>query len=473
MEVQRIGLVCLLLFGLTGCASVDLRAGFSEVSAAVADRSTAKIVWNEGTDLDREAEEKLRALRQKKLTADDAVQIAILSNRDLQALYTELGVAQADLVQAGLFRNPILDAAVLFPLSGVRPDIQLSVVVGFLDVLYVPLRKRVAAAQFEEAKLRVTGAVLDFAVQVRAAFYGHQANEQMLELRQSIVEALTASLEVSRRLNEAGNITDLDLARDRALAALSKLSLRSAEVAARQSREQLNSLMGAWGADTEWEIDGRLPDVPEESVAETGIERAALTRSIDLSNARQRIVAAGHQLGYDKATALIPSMDFGASAERDPGEGWRVGPVLSVPIPLFDQGQARVGRAVAELRRAQQEYYALAVRIRATARAVQERMRGAQDRALYYRDILLPLRERIVNESQLQYNAMQIGIAQLLREREQQIESGVAYVEALREYWLARADLEQILNGRLPISNGLRKDGTSARTKMKESRNGE
>ncbi len=473
MEVQRIGLVCLLLFGLTGCASVDLRAGFPEVSAAVAERSTTKIVWNNGTDLDREAEEKLRALRQKKLTADDAVQIAMLSNRDLQALYTELGVAQADLVQAGLFRNPILDAAVLFPLSGVRPDIQLSVVVGFLDVLYVPLRKRVAAAQFEEAKLRVTGAVLDFAVQVRAAFYGHQANEQMLELRQSIVEALTASLEVSRRLNEAGNITDLDLARDRALAALSKLSLRSAEVAARQSREQLNSLMGAWGADTEWEIDGRLPDVPEESVAETGIERAALTRSIDLSNARQRIVAAGHQLGYDKATALIPSMDFGASAERDPGEGWRVGPVLSVPIPLFDQGQARVGRAVAELRRAQQEYYALAVRIRATARAVQERMRGAQDRALYYRDILLPLRERIVNESQLQYNAMQIGIAQLLREREQQIESGVAYVEALREYWLARADLEQILNGRLPISNGLRRDGTSARTKTKESRNGE
>ena len=144
---------------------------------------------------------------------------------------------------------------------------------------------------------------------------------------QSIVEALTASLEVSRRLNEAGNITDLDLARDRALAALSKLSLRSAEVASRQSREQLNSLMGAWGAETEWEIDGRLPDVPEESVAETGIERAALTRSIDLSNARQRIVAAGHQLGYDKATALIPSMDFGASAERDPDEGWRVGRV--------------------------------------------------------------------------------------------------------------------------------------------------
>jgi cobalt-zinc-cadmium efflux system outer membrane protein len=471
MAAKGIGWVCLSLLGLTGCASVNLSAGFPEVRAEVEDRYATKLVWNRGTELDTEAEEKLRALRQKKLTADDAVQVAMLNNRDLQAIYTELGLAQADLVQAGLFRNPILDAAVLFPLSGVRPDIQLSVVVSFLDALYVPLRKRVAAAQFEEAKLRVTGAVLDFAVQVRTAFYEHQANEQMLELRQSIVQALTASFEVSRRLHEAGNITDLDLARDRAQAEASKLVLRSAEVAARQSREQLNSLMGTWGEDTEWTVDGRLPEIPSQPLPVNGIERAALSRSIDLSHARQRIIAVGQQLGYERATALIPAMDLGVEGERE--EGWKVGPVLSVPIPLFDQGQARVGRAVAELRRARQEYYALAVRIRATARAVQERMLGAQDRALYYRDILLPLRERIVNESQLQYNAMQIGIVQLLREREQQIETGVAYVEALREDWLARADLELISSGRLPIANGFRMDWAGEKTKMKEGGNGD
>jgi cobalt-zinc-cadmium efflux system outer membrane protein len=68
--------------------------------------------------------------------ADDAA-VAMLNNRDLQAIYSDLGLAQADLVQAGLFRNPILDAAVLFPLSGVRPDLQLTVVISFLDALYV------------------------------------------------------------------------------------------------------------------------------------------------------------------------------------------------------------------------------------------------------------------------------------------------------------------------------------------------
>jgi cobalt-zinc-cadmium efflux system outer membrane protein len=471
MATRRMGWLCLLLVGLTGCASVDLRTGFPEVSGVVEERAATKIVWNRGTDLDLEAAERLRALLQKKFTADDAVQIAMLNNRDLQAIYTDLGVAQADLVQAGLFRNPILDAAVLFPLSGVRPDVQLSVVISFLDALYVPLRKRVAAARFEEAKLRVTGAVLDLATQVRRAFHEHQANEQMLELRQAIVQALTASWDVSRRLHEAGNITDLDLARDRAAAEVSRLALRSAEIVVRQSREHLNDLMGTWGEQTGWEIDGRLPDIPAEAVPVNGLERVALSRSIDLSQARQRMITAGQQLGYDRATALIPETELGVGAERE--EGWKVGPVLSVPIPLFDQGQARVGRAVAELRRSQQEYYAMGVRVRATARAVRDRVLGAQDRALYYRDILLPLQERIVNEAQLQYNAMQIGIFHLLRDRERQIETGVAYVEALREYWLARADLLHISSGRLPTSNGFRMGATGEKGRSKEGVNGD
>jgi cobalt-zinc-cadmium efflux system outer membrane protein len=471
MARQTIGWAWLLFLGLSGCASVNLKAGFPEVSAAVEERAATRIVWNRGTELDREAGESLRALLRTKLTADDAVQIAMLSNRDLQATYTGLGVAQADLVQAGLFRNPILDAAVLFPLSGVRPDLQLTVVISFLDALYVPLRKRVAAARFEEAKLRVTGAVLDFAAQVRRAFYEHQANEQILELRGTVVQALTASLEVSRRLHEAGNITDLDLARDRAQTEASKLALRSAEIAARLSREELNGLMGVWGEEAEWEIDGRLPDIPAEPLPVNGIERTALSRSIDLSNARQRIVTAGQQLGYDRATALIAGVEAGVEAERE--EGWKVGPVLSVPIPLFDQGQARVGRAAAEVWRAQQEFHALAVRIRATARAVRERMLGAQDRALYYRDILLPLQERIVNEAQLQYNAMQIGIVQLLRDRERQIETGVAYVAVLREYWLARTDLAHISSGRLPTANEFRAGPTGEKERSKEGVNGE
>jgi len=454
---------------LSGCMSVALNAGFDDVKATVEERSKLRIFWNNGTDLDKEAAEKIGSLLEGKLTADQAVQIALLNNRDLQALYSELGVAQADLVQAGLLRNPMFDAAVLFPVSdGGKPKLELSAVMNFLDIFYVPLRRRVAAARFEEAKLRVTTSVLDFAGRVRTAFYVHQSNEQFLELRQTIAQALNGSFEVARRLNEAGNMTDLDFARERALLEAGKLGLRAAEGAVRQSREELNILMGLWGKQTEWQGEERLPDIPEQPIETKGIERIALSRSVDLLNARQRLVLAGEQLGFNRRTALVPEMEVGPGGEREEDGSWKVGPVFEFPIPLFDQGQGRIGRAAAELRRAQQEYYALAVRIRATARALRDRMEGARDRALYYRDIMLPLHERIVNESQLKYNAMQLGPIQLLRAREQQIETAVASVEALRDYWLARGDLGQILSGRLPSSNALPMSGTAAPVKMKD-----
>jgi len=444
----------ILLIALSGCSTVRLDAGFDDVKASVEERSKAQIVWNNGSDLDRQAEEKVHSLLAENLTADQAVQVALLNNRALQAIYSDLGIAQSDLVQAGLLKNPIFDAVVTFPTTGGRADLELTAVMNFLDVFYLPLRTRVSAARFEEAKLRVTGAVLTFAGGTRKAFYIQQANQQMLELRQTVVQALSASLEVAGRLHDAGNISDLDFARQRALLESGKLALRSTETAVSQSREQLNMWMGLWGKETEWQIDKRLPDVPLSPAEAEGSEKEAIEKSLDLQSARQRILAAGEQLGLAKATALIPEGDIGMRGERREGP-FSVGPVLEFPIPLFDQGQGRSGRAAAELRRAQQDYYAIAVKIRSMARSLRDRIQAAQDRALYCRDVLLPLQEQILNETQLHYNAMQIGVADLLRAKEQQIETAGAYVEALRDYWIARVDLEQLMSGRLPDSAGL------------------
>jgi cobalt-zinc-cadmium efflux system outer membrane protein len=450
----------------SGCTSIALNEGFDEVKTKVHERSRTQIFWNNGTNLDQQATEKLSSLLKGKLTADEVVQIALLNNRELQAVYSDLGVAQADLVQAGLLSNPIFDGSVMFPLSGGgQSGLELSAAMNFLNIFYIPLRKRVAAARFEEVKTRVAGSVIDFAARVRAAFYLHQSNEQMLDVRRTIVRALEASFEIARRLFAAGNITDLDLVRERAQFEASKLALRSAEAAVRQSREQLNILMGLWGKQTAWQSDHRLPEIPEEPSQTQELERLALENSIDLLNARQRIILAGTQLGFNRWTALVPELHSGPKGERSEGS-WDLGPTLEFPIPLFDQGQGRIGRAAAELRRSQQEYYAVAVRIRSTARAVQDRLEGARDRALYYRDILLPLRERIVNEAQLQYNAMQLGPFQLLQAREQQIETAAAYIDALREYWLARGDIGQLLSGRVPASSAVSMGGAGRQSNM-------
>jgi cobalt-zinc-cadmium efflux system outer membrane protein len=451
---RRAGSVCALFVLLTGCATFDQRAGFSDVRAAVEERSGKRVVWNLGTELDAEAAEDVRRLLAGRLTADGAIQVALLNNRELQAVYAELGVAQADVVQAGLLGNPVFDGAVFFPVAGGPATLDLSVAMSFLDIFYRPLRTRVAAARFEDAKLQVTGAVLDFAATVRAAFYRHQANEQRLELLEAVVQALAVSFDVTERLYAAGNITDLDRARERAQVGEAKLQLRAAEVAVRESWAQLNTVMGLWGEEAAWQIERRLPDVPAEPLAVEGLEGQALRQSLDLASARQRLVVGGEQLGVSRAMLFIPESSLGAGAEREEGE-WKVGPTIEVPIPLLNQGQGRIGRAAAELRRAEQEYYALGVRLRSTARLVRERLQGAEDRARYSRDIVLPLRERIVRETQLQYNAMQLGVFELLRAREQQIEAALAYVDTLLDYWLARTDLEQLVSGRVPSGEGV------------------
>ena len=268
--------LCALLLLLSGCATFDQRAGFSDVRTAVEERSGKRVAWNLGTELDAEAAEDVRRLLAGPLTADAAIQVALLNNRGLQAMYAELGVAQADVVQAGLLANPVFDGAIFFPIAGGPAKVDLSVAMSFLDIFYRPLRRRVAAARFEEAKLQVTGAVLDFAATVRAALYRHQANEQRLELLETVVQALTVSAEVTERLYAAGNITDLDRARERALLEEEKLQLRAAEVAVGESRARLNTLMGLWGEETTWQIERRLPEVPAEALPVEGLERHAL-----------------------------------------------------------------------------------------------------------------------------------------------------------------------------------------------------
>jgi cobalt-zinc-cadmium efflux system outer membrane protein len=436
---------------LGGCASVPRAAGFGDVEKAVADRTGGQRVhWNQGTPDDQAVQANVRGMLEKELTADEAVQVALLNNRGLQATYADLGVAQADVVRAGLLKNPVFDGELKFSTDGGGTTVELAVVQDFLDVLLIPLRKRVAQTAFQAAKLRVTGAVLDLAARTRTAFYDHQAAEQTVELRRSIAAATGASYDLARRLRMAGNITELDLAQERALHEQAKLDQARAEAAVLDTRERLNVLMGLWGEQVTWRAAARLPDPPPDEDAPTeGIERRAVERSLELAVARNEVEAAARTLGIRRSFGLMPEADLGAAAEREGAGGWSAGPAFSLPIPLFDQGQAAAATAGAELARARERYAATAVEVRSAARAARNRLLTTRAQANYYRQVLLPLRGQITEQTQLQYNAMQVGAFQLLQPKRDEVEAGVAYIEALRDYWVARAGLNQIASGRL------------------------
>lgn len=149
---------------------------------------------------------------------------------------------------------------------------------------------------------------------------------------------------------------------------------------------------------------------------------------------------------------MLPTEDLGADAEREPEGDWTVGPAIELPVPIFDQGQADVASAVAQLRGSRERYRALAVKIRSEVRRAWMRAEAARGRAEHYRRVVLPLRRRIVEETQLRYNAMLAGVFELLQAKRDEIEAGRAYVETLTEYWVARSELERAVGGDLRLS---------------------
>ncbi|HOX05687.1 MAG TPA: TolC family protein [Planctomycetota bacterium] len=430
-----------------GCRSGPDDGDFGTVRQSVRERTGHAIEWNLRLEDGGAVAESVRELLARDLSADEAVQVALLNNRRVQAVYEDLGIARSDLVQAGLLGNPVFSGSVRWG-HGASPAIELAVVQTFLDVFSIPLRRRVAAAGLETAKSRVTAAVLDMAWETRLTCHGLQADMGRLAMHRRMLEAAEASYDVTRRLHKAGNITDLDLARERAVYEEVKLATASAELAVQDARERLTVLMGLYGRDTAWQA-APLPGLPKDELSLEHVERRAVEASLDLAMARSSAMAAAQRLGAGRVERLFDGAGAGATATRENGE-WSAGPSVEMSLPLFDWGQGQTSAAQAELRRRWRDYLATAVEVRSAARAARNRLIAHRQRVEHHEKVVLPLREKITAQTLLEYNAMQIGPVQLLEAMRAETEARAQAVEALRDYWIARAGMEQVLNGRIP-----------------------
>jgi len=442
---------------INGCASVPKEAGFSDVQKLIEQRIGRQVHWNQGTPEDVKVTEVIQSMLKQELTLDAAVQIALLNNRSLQATYEGLGIAQADVVQAGLLRNPTFGASFRFPdktVGGHRStNTEFSVVQDFLDLLVLPLRKKVASAQFEQAKLRVGNAIMNLAAEVRSAYYALQADEQTLEMRRTVVQATEAAIDIATRQHDAGTLKTLDFANQQGFHDQAKLDMTRTDIQIVVDLERLNRLMGLWGADTTWKLPGRLPELSADEIPLEHLESLAVSRRLDLAAARQETLVVSHALSLTRKYRYFYVFDVGVDTEHDVADNVNLtGPNLTIELPIFDQRQAEIARLEAQLRQSQQRLSSLAIDIRSEIREIRDRLLAARNVVKYYHDVVLPLRKRIVDESQLYYNGMLIGVYELLFAKQNQINAGREYIEALRDYWIARSDLERAVGGRLTVT---------------------
>ena len=431
------------LSGLRGQSTEDLQS-------TIRQRTGKQVEWQKDVEARDQIREAIRLLLRRTLTADSAVQVALLNNRELQATFEDIGIAQADLIEAGLLRNPIFAGDARFPNRAPSgTDIEMAIAQEFFDVLVIPLRKKVATAQLMKTKLQVGDAILKLAAGVKAAFYELQAEQQLLGRLKAINETDAAAVELAQRQHEAGNINDLDLANQQATYSQSKLDIAETSASIRAGREKLNRLMGTWGDDTAWKIDNELPELPAGDFPQQRLESLAINQRLDLAAAKTQIGALVGSLGITKTYRYVGSIEFGVDTEKETDGQRETGPTWQLELPIFNRGQGRIAKLQAQLRQAERRLESEAVAIRAEVREARDRLIAKRDLATYYRDELLPGRKKILELTLTHYNAMLKSPYDLLLAKQNEFSAERGYVAALRDYWIARADLERAVGGRL------------------------
>lgn len=413
---------------------------------------------------------RVRALLGKTLTADSAVQIALLNNRGLQAAYNDLGVSEAEMVEASLPPAPTISLA---RLTGAELEIERQIVQNVLALITLPRRREIAEDRFRAAQTRAVEATLKTAAEARRAYYRAVAAGQIVKFLEEARLSAESISELAKKLGETGAMPKLDQAREHAFYAEISGQLALVRLRQRSEREKLNRALGLWGDQTNYRLPGSLKPLPGKPDLENDIEIRAVASRADLEIARIELVALAKEFGLTHATRFIDVLNVSGlsrneiktvtdvnyalnagpppalvktetpAKEKTPRQGFDV----EFQIPIYDFGEARTRLAEQSYLQAVNLLIERAVNVRSQAREAYTAYRGAYDIARYFDKEILPLREFISEQEKLAYNGMLSDLFSLLVDARARITANVQAIEAKRDFWLAAIDLQAAVAG--------------------------
>ncbi|MCU6434645.1 TolC family protein [Undibacterium sp. Jales W-56] len=435
---------------LGGCASFSSDSGFSTVEQVAKERLGKEVTWQRSDNAIDTAAQRVKELLASPLTVDDAVQIALLNNRRLQASFYELGISESDFVQAGRLPNPGFSFS--RTRQGSEVEIDRSLTFNIAHLLTMPLTRQMEQRRFEKTKREVTMQMLSLAAETRKAYYMAVAADQTMLYMQQVKKAADAGAELAGRLAKAGNYNKLQQVREQGFFAEAALNLARAEQAQTRSKEKLTRLMGLWGPQTTFTLPLRLPDLPKKPNDMANVEQMAMVQRLDVQAARLSTEQLAKNLGLSKATRFINVLEVGAIRNTFNDQPVQRGYSVTLELPLFDWSGAKVAKAEALYMQALNRTTEIAINARSEVREAYLGYRSSYDIAMHYQNEIVPLKKRVSEENQLRYNGMLIGVFDLLADARSQIASVNSAIEASRDFWIAQADLEMSLLGRPNMS---------------------
>ena len=385
------------------------------------------------------------------VTLDEAVGIALSNNPSIRIFYAELSIAKAEAVGAMLPDNPILRGEFLVTSDNAGEKTAIAVSQDLVDLLLMPLKKRVAKGRIDQRRLYIAHKILDAVVEVKTSYLGYQRDLQILELHRSVVATAEAEAELSKRQFGEGNINALDLARHQDVLHDAKLELIRAEAEVRHSKELVRRLL-SFDTDGDWTVEKDFPGLPSRVWTAEELLVLGHGQRLDLAAAEKRVEVLKSEVPLARFNAVI-DVEAGIGREEESDQLGTTGPEIGIALPLFDRGQADASRLRFEIVQAENQVEAIFRDIEREILTTHSQLQTERESTEYYRQVILPMKRNVLEAAQAHYNFMLIGVYDLLQAKKDQISAQQRHIETLAEYWIRYAELEQAVGGALPVDN--------------------
>ncbi|WP_341237743.1 TolC family protein [uncultured Limnobacter sp.] len=435
---------------LAGCASVNIDESVSQTNQELTGFTNGKLSLVQ-TDEQRQAmASKANDILKEPLSQPAAVELMLTHSPQFQTVLAENWVQAAQAAQGGRIHNPV------FAFERLRFNSELEIgrllSFGLLDLLSFPARQGIARTQVDRAQLQLTSSVVDQVTQVRQAWVDAVAAKQAHSYAQQVFESAQTSAELARRMQEVGNFTRLQRARQQSFYADAAVNLAATRHKATATREALVRMLGLnTEQTTQLKLPERLPDLPEAPKAPAEVARHAEDR-LDVRMAKQGFDASAKAQGLGNVASFLDleaGVRYDTVFDNESGERGNVkGYELELSLPIFDWGGMKRDAMNANT-------LAAANRLEATLRGAQSTLRESYsayrttyDIARHYRDEIIPLRQTIADENVLRYNGMFIGVFELLADSRDQVNTVVQAINAQADFWRADAALQATVVGK-------------------------
>lgn len=450
MNFRRAIVALVVMTALSGCASVGPRPDSRGVDLLLVERGGQPMpppaVPGQPSAEGRAIADSIA----EPMTADSAVRFAMLHSPSLQQEYARLGLARAEVLEAIEISNPRFSLSRLRPESGPGARLTTGLAMPIVDLLMLPARARLANADYERARLDIAAAILGVANDVRAAWYSYVGAQQVAEMRAAVAQGAEISAELAKRFYDAGNISELQLKQEQAAASDARIEAAQSQAEALRARLNLNTVVGLSGQAAEWKTADRLPQPTSREDDPAQLHALARRNSLALLAARQELEVANSMLASTRHWRWLGGSEIGYEREREVDGSRLQGPTLALELPIFNQGQARLARAEAMVAQAKARVAEAELGADNAVRLGAERVRILGQVVAIHRDALIPQRESVVARSQEEQNFMLIGVFELIQAKTKEFDAYQGYLEAVRDYWLARVELARAVGQKLP-----------------------